>query len=1036
MALEAARQLSHSRKSDTGSVRLSNVELKQQLPLSVFIEADTVVEAQLIARQLDGTNMFSFEIFSQNAADENSWVRHCAGNFETRLFVEPSFLSPHDEPFDEVLMDQVQALEPSVVVDLSGLKLGPEGSSGEFERKVDDVGSYDVHPSTLNSILRLPPMSLLNRNVLAEHRLSSLASISVPNQPQRSQCGRFIIRVKSSRFCHVESDIDISQSGYVISLEGLQYQPVKVVHRDPVPNSLFFKPILVTDITTLAAAVPMTFSRCAELLTHKWPMCDIKISGVPERRTLSILEAFGATRGEKRLYFRSIKYSSVPPGAVSDRVQLVDGSDITSKYHVIITGDAPSEVQLNNQLHPRGFLCIPKTQMGEPKSKETAPLEVICEITGLGQDPWVLLRKSSGPSLVCADRRAVIFTNDHVLRSLKAFERMEFVALEPAAVARFCKLNNYASFDAIITECPEKSVISMWTGSELMPWLQDLLKSADSVLWVTRSRSGKPFANLAGSLLRTLQSEQPSLKISWLVTDDMATEHRDAFASKIEQAYVRMVEGGNELVTRTGQLGLEILRYLPDDDLSADTGLSFPQKERRPLGEADYSLDYAAPGEPVLLTHHPRSTPALNGDTIEVLVQTSVVGMDDLRMFNPEAKVEVSRPHSGLFFAGKVSNSQDSGLPPECCVVGWHPNDTHRKKISVWAHNVRLYPSSMQPSQVALRYGATAVAWCIVDGAARARPRETFRLELEGPLLNAVKQVCKHLGATVLQSCSVSKADFVVTFKCVEGICVNDQPINLASYMQSDHGRAMVQRTRQETVDLSFQFDEYEIAEYEEAFKNAKQPFSAVLLHRNTAKIIGHVPIYKNRADMFTGRANYIVIGGLGGLGRFICSWMIENGAKHITVISRSGAGTPEAREAMSDMKAAGASIHCIKADACDRKAIAEILAKARSEYPIKGVINLAMVLGDAPMATMAADEWDRGFRVKVDSSWILHEETLQDRLDFFILFSSIASVLGNRSQGNYNVSNTFLNVLAEYRQSLDLPGISVALGAMSKSSG
>ena len=85
-------------------------------------------------------------------------------------------------------------------------------------------------------------------------------------------------------------------------------------------------------------------------------------------------------------------------------------------------------------------------------------------------------------------------------------------------------------------------------------------------------------------------------------------------------------------------------------------------------------------------------------------------------------------------------------------------------------------------------------------------------------------------------------------------------------------------------------------------------------------------------------------------------------------------------------------------------------------------------------MATMTAGEWDHGLRVKIDSSWILHQETLQDRLDFFILFSSIASVLGNRSQGNYNVSNTFLNALAEYRQSLDLPGISVALGAMSKS--
>lgn len=71
--------------------------------------------------------------------------------------------------------------------------------------------------------------------------------------------------------------------------------------------------------------------------------------------------------------------------------------------------------------------------------------------------------------------------------------------------------------------------------------------------------------------------------------------------------------------------------------------------------------------------------------------------------------------------------------------------------------------------------------------------------------------------------------------------------------------------------------------------------------------------------------------------------------------------------------------------------------------------------------------------RVKIDSSWNLHQETLQDVLDVFILFSSIASVVGNRNQGSYNVANTFLNALAEYRQSLDLPGISIALSAMSK---
>ena len=109
------------------------------------------------------------------------------------------------------------------------------------------------------------------------------------------------------------------------------------------------------------------------------------------------------------------------------------------------------------------------------------------------------------------------------------------------------------------------------------------------------------------------------------------------------------------------------------------------------------------------------------------------------------------------------------------------------------------------------------------------------------------------------------------------------------------------------------------------------------------------------------------------------------------------------------------------------------IISDLRQKGPIKGVINLAMVLGDAPMATMTGEKWDRALRVKIDSSWILHQETLKDDLELFILFSSIASVCGNRNQGNYHVANTFLNALAEYRQSINKPGIAIALGAMSK---
>lgn len=1032
MVLEAARQLLANRDSDADLIHLSNIRFEQPLPLSTFPEANTAVETQLIARQMDGTDKFAFEIFSQNVADEGSWTRHCSGNFESQATAQPPSLSPWKLLHDQPLLEKARATAQSVGVGISNLKLSLEGSSGEFEHGSDGIETYAVHPSILDSILGLPPMSLLGQNLPAECRLSSIASITAPVLRLASDCGHFATRVKPSGLYNVKSDVEISQHENFMSLEGLNYQATKVIHEEPALNSLFFKPVLLPDITTLSTAASISVSRCIELLTHKWPMCDVKIENVPEYYTESVLEAFSAAGGLARSYFRSVKCSPIPPNVVSGRIQLIDGSDLTSRYHMVITQEAPPAVELSDQLYSGGLLCIPKANMQKLRSIQSASLEVFSEVTGLGSEPWVLLRKATAPGSISAGRRAVVFTSrQHELPSLNALEAMESVPLEPAAVARFCGQNRFARFYAIIIDNPERSVISAWTGDIFVSWVQTLLKSANSILWVTVNSHKSPFAKIAGSLLRTLQSEQPSLKVSWLLIDEIANKIPGSFASQVEQAFMRMVEDEDELMTMIGEEGPEILRYLPDDDLSADTGLSLPRRVQSPLGEAEYSLGFAAPREPVILSYQASSMESLSGDTIIVLVEASVLDTCDQPTFSGKTIGEVSAPHTGLFFAGKVINSQDPELSPDSLVVGWHPDHSHRKKISIQCCDVFRYPSAIQPSQALSRYAAMALASCIVDGAARGRQSETFLLEVQGPLLHAVKQVCRRLGASVLNSCSGSKADFVVTFQCPGGISVNDRSIDLASFMQSDYGRAMARRRWQESADLPLQIDAYKIADYKEAFKKTKQPCSTVLLHDNAATMVDHVPIYKKAPNMFANNANYILIGGLGGLGRFICSWMIENGAKHITAISRSGTSTVEARDAVSALSASGASIQCIKADACDRKAISEILSKLRSKYPIKGVINLAMVLAEGPMATMTGEVWDRGLRVKIDSSWILHEETLQDRLDFFILFSSIASVLGNRSQGNYNVANAFLNALAEYRQSLDLPGISLALGAM-----
>ena len=664
LALEAARQLSDTRNCNSGSFGLSKVILERQLPLSVFSDTETAVEVQLIARETDTPNTFAFEIFFETLAEGESWARHCSGYLETQTVIEPSILRFPDLSQDQALMNQVELLEPNIRESLSNLKLSPEGSIGEFKSKRRDFDDLAADPLVLSSILRLAPLSVMSQRPLAECRLSSLASLAVYNWTQQSSSENFATRVKPPESGFLESDSEIRQSGKLISLQEIRYRATKVLRRKPPLDSVFFKPVMLPDITRLAPIESMSISRCAQLFSHKWPSCDVMIDSTTEPFTVSILRAFGAGNHGARSFFRSIKCMSVPPDFVSDRVQLLDDSDMSSKYHMILSNDKRPVTQLSDQLNPGGLLCVPKSDMQDLQSNQSTPLEIICDIAGLSQHPWVLLRQSMTLSPAFANRRIVVFAERYSMRSLNGFERTESVPLEPDSLARFCEQDSFTKFDAIIIDCPEKPVVTTWTGAELMPWFHILLKQAQSILWVTRDRLTSPFSYVAGSLLRTLQAEQPSLKVSWLVTNELTDKNRGIFRSQIEKAYRRMIEGENELVRTAGDFGEEILRYLPDDCISAYTGLSLPQELESPLGEADYSLDFAAPGEPVILSRKAANIQLTGGDAIEVLLEASVIDSLDLHNFNGEPNIIVSGLRAGVFFAGRVHNSQDPELPP------------------------------------------------------------------------------------------------------------------------------------------------------------------------------------------------------------------------------------------------------------------------------------------------------------------------------------------------------------------------------------
>lgn len=174
----------------------------------------------------------------------------------------------------------------------------------------------------------------------------------------------------------------------------------------------------------------------------------------------------------------------------------------------------------------------------------------------------------------------------------------------------------------------------------------------------------------------------------------------------------------------------------------------------------------------------------------------------------------------------------------------------------------------------------------------------------------------------------------------------------------------------------------------------------------------------------------YVVTGGLGGLGRTVARWLAEQGARHLVLVGRSGAATLPAERLVTDLTADGVEVRVEKADVGDRAQVSALLADVRADMPpIAGVVHAAADFDDVLLSNTDAARLIAATRPKADGAWHLHRETLGERLDFFVLFSSFAAQLGAVGVGAYAAANEFLNGLARYRRAQGLPATSVGWG-------
>ncbi|KAF3092990.1 hypothetical protein TWF103_011134 [Orbilia oligospora] len=221
---------------------------------------------------------------------------------------------------------------------------------------------------------------------------------------------------------------------------------------------------------------------------------------------------------------------------------------------------------------------------------------------------------------------------------------------------------------------------------------------------------------------------------------------------------------------------------------------------------------------------------------------------------------------------------------------------------------------------------------------------------------------------------------------------------------------------------------------------NVKDAFELMESGKSSGKIIVEMgpasqveaSLTQKQSSSLTANASYVISGCFGDhdLGSEIARWMAERGAKYLILLFESGSH-PDSVPLRADLEAMG--VHCIipSCDISNHESLKETLESlARTAPRIRGCIHTSdsMIPSDALFSNTTHAGWNNEITCKVSGSWNLHS-LLPEELDFFVLLSSVAGIIGSRSQGASAAADTYMDALAQHRISHGLKAVSLHIG-------
>ncbi|KAK1238577.1 hypothetical protein MKX07_004153 [Trichoderma sp. CBMAI-0711] len=176
----------------------------------------------------------------------------------------------------------------------------------------------------------------------------------------------------------------------------------------------------------------------------------------------------------------------------------------------------------------------------------------------------------------------------------------------------------------------------------------------------------------------------------------------------------------------------------------------------------------------------------------------------------------------------------------------------------------------------------------------------------------------------------------------------------------------------------------------------------------------------------------YLLVGGLGGLGRSIAELLVQSGARHLAFMSRSGAASDATKSFLKGLQSRGVNAQAYAVDICDKSDLDRVIEDVVTVDmpPIRGVFHCAAILRDSVFNNMTFEDWHTAIQPKTVGCWnIYHSISAAGHDPFHIFLASSSGIIGNRGQANYAAGNCFQDSFARHLRQQGKHAVALDLG-------